>query len=44
MELMFNQLVGAIVVFEIPPDRIETNFKLNQNRSHDDQRGAIDAL
>jgi len=34
----------AIVGFEIPIDRLEGKFKLNQNRSEDDQRGVIRAL
>jgi len=34
----------AIVGFEIPIDRIEGKFKLNQNRSEADQRGVVRAL
>jgi len=34
----------AIVGFEIPIDRLEGKFKLNQNRSEADQRGVIRAL
>ena len=34
----------AIVGFEIPIDRLEGKFKLNQNRSEADQRGVVRAL
>ena len=34
----------AIVGFEIPIDRIEGKFKLNQNKSEADQRGVVRAL
>jgi transcriptional regulator len=34
----------AIVGFEIPIDRLEGKFKLNQNRSAADQRGVVRAL
>jgi transcriptional regulator len=44
MEPMLDQLVGAIVGFEIPIERIETKFKFNQNRSLEDQLGVIEAL
>lgn len=39
-----ERLLGAIVGFEIPIDRIEGKFKLSQNRSPADQRGAIGGL
>ncbi len=34
----------AIVGFEIPIDRIEGKFKLNQNRALEDQEGVVRAL
>jgi transcriptional regulator len=34
----------AIVGFEIPIDRLEGKFKLNQNRSRADQEGVVRAL
>jgi transcriptional regulator len=38
------KLLGAIVAFEIPIDRLEGKFKFSQNRSREDQLGAIAAL
>jgi transcriptional regulator len=37
-------LLGGIVGFEISVDRVETNFKLSQNRTADDQRRVRDQL
>jgi transcriptional regulator len=34
----------AIVGFEIPIDRLEGKFKLNQNRSEADQHGVVRVL
>ena len=39
-----EKLVGAIVAFEMPIDGIEGNFKLGQNRSHDDRLGMLKGL
>ncbi|HEX5133323.1 MAG TPA: FMN-binding negative transcriptional regulator, partial [Candidatus Krumholzibacteria bacterium] len=36
--------MGGIVGFEIPIDRLEGKFKLNQNRSREDQEGVAAAL
>ena len=41
--VMESELAG-IMGFEIPIDRIEGKFKLNQNRSEDDRRGVVRAL
>ena len=40
----FEKLSKAVVAFEIPIDRIEGKFKLNQNRSDGDRRAVIAAL
>ncbi len=40
----FEKLANAIVAFEMPIDRIEGNFKLGQNRSHDDRLGMLQGL
>ena len=40
----FEKLAKAIVAFEMPIDRIEGNFKLGQNRSHDDRLGMLQGL
>jgi transcriptional regulator len=37
-------MVKAIVGIEIPIDRIEGKWKLNQNRSEPDRRGVVDGL
>jgi transcriptional regulator len=39
-----DEELPGIVGFEIPIDRIEGKFKLNQNRSREDQEGVIAAL
>jgi transcriptional regulator len=38
------KLVAAVVAFEMPIERLEGKFKLGQNRSRDDQVGAIEGL
>src|SRR6185295_14409032 len=38
------QLVGAIVGFKIPLERIEAKFKLSQNRSPADREGVLQDL
>ena len=43
-EPIMDTELKAIVGFEIPIDRIEGKFKLNQNRSEADQRGVVRAL
>jgi transcriptional regulator len=43
-ESIMETELKAIVGFEIPIDRIEGKFKLNQNRSEADQRGVVRAL
>ena len=40
----FDKLVGAIVAFEMPVDRIEGKFKLSQNRSREDRIGMLAGL
>ena len=39
-----DQLIKAIVAFEIRLTNVEGKFKLSQNRSHDDIRGVYNAL
>ena len=39
-----NEELPGIVGFEIPIDRLEGKFKLNQNRSREDQEGVVRAL
>lgn len=39
-----NDLMAAIVGFEMPVERLEAKFKLSQNRSDDDRAGAIAGL
>ena len=41
---VYEKLVGAIVAFEMPIDRIEGKFKLGQNRSQDDRLGMLKGL
>ena len=41
---LFEKLAKAIVAFEMPIDRIEGQFKLGQNRSHDDRVGMLKGL
>jgi transcriptional regulator len=43
-ESVMDVELGGIVGFEIPIDRIEGKFKLNQNRSREDQEGVVAAL
>ena len=40
----FERLTKAIVVFEMPIDRIEGQFKLGQNRSEGDRVGMLEGL
>jgi transcriptional regulator len=39
-----EELVSAIVAFEMPVDRIEAKFKMGQNRSPEDRAGTIAGL
>ena len=39
-----DDLMAAIVGFEMPVERLEAKFKLSQNRSDDDRAGAIAGL
>ena len=41
---VYEKLVGAIVAFEMPIDRIEGKFKLGQNRSPEDQQKMLKSL
>jgi len=41
---LFEKLARAVVAFEMPIDRIEGQFKLGQNRSHDDRVGMLQGL
>ena len=43
-ESVMDADLQAIVGFEIPIDRLEGKFKLNQNRSRADQEGVVRAL
>jgi len=43
-EAVMDAELGGIVGFEIPIDRIEGKFKLNQNRAREDQEGVVAAL
>lgn len=43
-ESVIDAELAGIVGFEIPIDRLEGKFKLNQNRSREDQEGVIAAL
>jgi transcriptional regulator len=43
-EDLLKKLAKAIVAFEMPIDRIEGQFKLGQNRSHDDRAGMLQGL
>jgi transcriptional regulator len=43
-EAIMQVELKAIVGFEIPIDRLEGKFKLNQNRSRADQEGVVKAL
>jgi transcriptional regulator len=40
----FDKLVGAIVAFEMPIEKIEGKFKLGQNRSREDRLGMLAGL
>jgi transcriptional regulator len=40
----FDKLVGAIVAFEMPIEKIEGKFKLGQNRSREDRQGILAGL
>jgi transcriptional regulator len=41
---VYEKLVGVIVAFEMPIDRIEGKFKLGQNRSQDDRLAMLKGL
>ena len=41
---LFDKLVGAIVAFEMPIEKIEGKFKLGQNRSPEDRLGMLAGL
>jgi transcriptional regulator len=43
-ESVIDAELAGIVGFEIPIDRLEGKFKLNQNRSREDQEGVVTAL
>ncbi len=40
----YEQLVSNIVAFEMPIDKIESKFKLGQNRSKEDREGTLKGL
>jgi transcriptional regulator len=40
----YEQMVDRIVAFEMPIDKIESKFKLGQNRSQEDREGTISGL
>jgi len=40
----YMKLLSGIVVFKIDIDKIDASFKLNQNKSTEDQQGVIDSL
>ena len=40
----YDKLARAIVAFEMPIDRIEGQFKLGQNRPHEDRIGMLEGL
>ena len=40
----YEQMVDRIVAFEMPIDKIESKFKLGQNRSQEDREGTINGL
>ena len=39
-----GKMLGAIVAFEMPIERLQGNFKLSQNRQPKDREGAIEGL
>jgi transcriptional regulator len=43
-EPTIDEELRAIIGFEIPIDRLEGKFKMNQNRSREDQEGVVTAL
>jgi len=43
-ENFYEQMVSRIVAFEMPIDRIESTFKLGQNRSRKDREGTLKGL
>jgi transcriptional regulator len=43
-EPTIDEELRAIIGFEIPIDRLEGKFKMNQNRSREDQEGVVAAL
>ncbi len=40
----YDEMVGRIVAFEMPVEKIEAKFKLGQNRSREDREGTINGL
>jgi transcriptional regulator len=40
----YDQMVSRIVAFEMPVEKIESKFKLGQNRSKEDREGTIQGL
>ena len=40
----YEQMMNRIVAFEMPVDKIESKFKLGQNRSQEDREGTIKGL
>jgi transcriptional regulator len=42
--VFYEQMVNGIVAFEMPVDKIESIFKLGQNRSQEDREGTINGL
>ncbi len=43
-ENFYEQMVSRIVAFEMPIDKIESKFKLGQNRSKEDREGTLKGL
>ncbi len=40
----YMKLLSGIVVFSVSMDQVEASFKLNQNKSYEDQKSVVDAL
>jgi transcriptional regulator len=43
-EKFYEAMLGRIVAFEMPMEKIESKFKLGQNRSKEDREGTINGL
>ena len=43
-ENFYEQMLSRIVAFEMPIDKIESKFKLGQNRSKEDREGTLNGL